>query len=329
MVDYKKATGAGGEMMIRDLGSTVEYWIKAGSDNTWFSSEGYSWTYNGSTGSGTYSYPQGGAWKKLRSFTVTTDQTVVFKIEDSGTSGIGGPTTFSQFINRTSAPGKPGAWVVEQIWDTSIQGDTDSMPNGGIAIDQVQVRYSLSSSASSPLYYDPGTDGYGTITGLARKTKYYFWVRTHNSKGWSVWSSATSATTHDFPPAPTAVVPSELTQSTVKASFSSNGDGGSPVLEWQVGHSTDPAGPTAFQSGESGMTVTGLTAGAITYLWARGRNTYGWGDWSAVATAALVAGAWITYDGVQKRAVPYVKVDGVWRVAEVRVNIKGLWKGTG
>ena len=329
MADYTKSIGSTGTMMIRDTGTYVEFWLKAGS-GTYDYDLDWGYTVNGVTdNTNSFRFESGGAYQRLGRWNVTTDQTVTFRVYYTGTSGLGSGGTLSASINRTSAPGTPGAWVVEQIWDTSIQGDTDSMPNGGIAIDQVQVRYSLSSSASSPLYYDPGTDGYGTITGLARKTKYYFWVRTHNSKGWSAWSSATSATTHDFPPAPTAVVPSELTQSTVKASFSSNGDGGSPVLEWQVGHSTDPAGPTAFQSGESGMTVTGLTAGAVTYLWVRGRNTYGWGDWSAVATAALVAGAWITYGGVQKRAVPYVKVAGVWRVAEVRVNIKGLWKGTG
>ena len=329
MVDYKKATGAGGEMMIRDLGSTVEYWIRAGSTNTWFSSEGYSWTYNGSTGSGTYSYPQGGAWKKLRSFTITTDQTVVFKIEDSGSSGIGGPTTFSQFINRTSAPPTPGSWGIEQIWDTSVQGDTDSLPNGGIAIDQVQVRYSLSSAATSPLYYDPGLDAWGTITGLSRNTTYYFWVRTHNSKGWSPWSTRTSAKTHDFPDAPSAPVLSESKQTSVKAVISAGAsNGGAPVLEHQIGYGLSDVEPSVWVSG-SDLTLAGLEDGQRYYFWGRSRNTYGWSPISARSESMLYAGAWIDVAGVKKRAVPYVKVDGVWKPAESWAKIAGLWKVSG
>lgn len=328
MTDYTKATGSTGTMMIRDTGSTVEFWLKAGSAT--FDYE-MPWRYyvNGAWSSyRNFRFESGGSYQKLGSVSVTTDQTVGFGIGDTGTAGLGGPTSFTISVDRTSAPPTPPPWVIEVIEDTSVRGDTDGYGTGGLTIDAIQVRYDDSSSASSPLYYNVNGTGYGWVTGLARGKTYYFWVRTHNAKGWSPWSSRTQATTKNFPPAPTAPSLSNVKQTQVDTVFSGNGDGGSPILEWQTGYGLDPSTPTTFVSTYK-TTITGLQPGQTYYFWARGRNKYGWGAYSARSQVTLLAGAWVDVNGVKKRAVPYVRVNGVWKVAEGWGKIAGLWKGTG
>ena len=48
MVDYTKATGSGGLMMIRDLGSNVEFHIRAGFDSTYINQLRWKRYVNGS-----------------------------------------------------------------------------------------------------------------------------------------------------------------------------------------------------------------------------------------------------------------------------------------
>lgn len=314
--------------MIRDTGTTVEFYLKAGSATF---QHDLSWGYfvNGAWSSyRDFDFYASSGYKKLGEVNVTTDQTVGFRIADSGTSGLGGPTTFTISVDRTSAPPTPPAWAVEVITDTTIQGDTDSFGNGGLAIDQIQVRFDDNTAASSPSYFDPGLDGFGTIVGLARGKTYYFWVRTHNAKGWSPWSARTQGTTHNYPGAPTTPVPSEIKQSSAKVVFTGTSNGGSPVLEWQLAYGLSSTIPENV-IGSTGTTyLTNLSAGNKYYFRARGRNVYGWGAWSAISSATLIAGAWVDVDGVKKRAVPYVRSGGVWKPAEVWVKIAGLWKPT-
>ncbi|MBK8748780.1 MAG: fibronectin type III domain-containing protein [Saprospiraceae bacterium] len=328
MTDYTMATGSTGTMMIRDTGTDVEFWLKAG-NNTYNYQLPWQYTVNGvNSGPLQFRFVSGGAWQLLGRWNVTTDQTVTFYLAHSGTGGIGGPTSFSVAIGRTSAPGTPDPWSIQQIADTWVQGFTNHMPNGGIAIDQVQVRYDDSSTAASPAYFDPGTDGYGSITGLLRGKTYYFWVRTHNSKGWSGWSSRTHATTHDSPPAPTTPALSEIKQTSLKMVYFGNGDGGSPITAWETGYGTDPNAPQTTVTG-SNLTLTDLSPGQVYYVWGRGWNQYGPGAWSARSTATLLAGAWVDVDGVKKRAVPYVRDGGVWKLAVSWAKIEGLWKESG
>lgn len=87
-------------MRIRDLGSTVELWIKAGYASTYVYSLSYNYTVNGKKNYATGKYPKGGYWVKLKTFTVTTPQTVGFGIGATNTSGLGGPTSFTAFLRR-------------------------------------------------------------------------------------------------------------------------------------------------------------------------------------------------------------------------------------
>lgn len=104
-----------GTMRIKDLGSVVELWIRAGSTNTMTYKSGYSWTLNGKSGSGTFSYQKGKKWMRLRSATLLYSQTVTFKIAKTGTEGLGGPYTHTAYIDRASARVRHGG-----TWRTAI-----------------------------------------------------------------------------------------------------------------------------------------------------------------------------------------------------------------
>ncbi len=341
MVDYKKATGSNGQMMIRDTGTTVEFWITANNGTTYNHALPWGRTVNGDTNNGLhYDYKAGAYWERLGAWTVSYDQTVTFRLFDSGTSGLGGPTTLSAAINRSSAPPKPPQWIPEQWEATRVQGDVDGAGNGGLAIDQFQVRYDEDSSASSPNYQsDDNLDGWFWIEGLTKGTRYYFWVRTHNAKGWSPWSERSTVITLTEPtyPGMPEIIGSSLTSVTLRIADAFSRD--TPILERQIGYGKSSAAPTLFQSFPTGsltITIPNLEVGARYYFWARARNKVGWGPWSARRdnSTLQVPGVWYFIKDVDNNIVPkyalvYVKVSGVWRVGVPMVKIAGMWKPSG
>lgn len=193
MVDYSKSTGSTGTMVIRDTGTYVEFWLKAGSATFNYS---LPWNYviNG-WGSGAwkhFKFVAGGDWQRIGRFNITYTQTVTFKIGDSGTSGLGGPTTFSHSINRADAPSAPSAVTITDVTTNSVFGTFTDGASNGDAIDARQIGYGTSdTTVQKTITSDKST----LITGLTPGTKYYFWARTHNSEGWSSWSSRRDATT--------------------------------------------------------------------------------------------------------------------------------------
>lgn len=79
------------------------------------------------------------------------------------------------------------------------------------------------------------------------------------------------------PPAPSLYLPGH-TGTTVSVNAGSNGDGGSPILQWRVGYGISSTAPTTYQNlNEYGNgTVTGLQPGTVYYFWAQARNALGW-----------------------------------------------------
>lgn len=313
-------------MRIVDNGSVVEFYLNANS-STFAYNLPWGYYYNGAWSSYRDFSFTGGAWRKLGQITVNDSQTVGFRIGDSGTNGLGGPTSFTVSIDRVEVPPAPTLAVTSFDQD-SISVNSNSNGNGGGTVDQWQLGYSTSSSGPTAYKNLALADGTGTITGLAHGTYYYLWARRHNEKGWGPWSSRVSVKTWKVPDAPSAVVLSNVKQTSVHAKFSGNGNGGTSVLEWQIGYGTSSTAPQLFKSGYD-MDITGLEPGVKYYFWARGRNAVGWGPYSTVVYATTIPGARIMWGGVRKNAIPYVKVNGVWRIAEPYVKIGGLWKNTG
>lgn len=326
MVYWTKTTGSTGLMKINDTGGDVEFWFKAGYSGDWYNGLEFSYTANGTTTNKSINYPTGADWYKVGERSVSTSQTVTFKlITDTGISGMGGPTTFSHAISRDSAPDAPSVPSISGITATSVVVKFTDGDNNGDAIDSRQIGYGTSSSTPQTII---SSDGSTTVSGLSQGTTYYFWARTHNSIGWSAWSGRASAKTLKVPDAPSTPLLSSVTATSVDVSFTPNGNGGSPITGYQIGYGTSSTTPSTVVSATSPQVVSGLTPGTTYYFFARAQSSVGWSAWSAPASTRTVAGAYIKVGTTWKLAVPYVKVGGVWKMAEPWVRSVGVWKRT-
>lgn len=329
MVDYTKDTGSSGEMMIRDTGSVVEFWINSHNSSTFIHELPWGYTVNGSTNNNReYDYSAGAGWEKLDSWTVTTDQTVTFRLFDTGTSGFGGPTTLSATINRAAPPNAPSTPNISNVTSTSVFVTFTDGANNGAAIDFRQIgRNTINNNSGSSGIVKVSSDGSTTITGLTPGKLYYFWAQTHNSKGYSPWSGGRSVTTLRVPDAPDPAIISSPTQTSVVASFTDNGNGGSTILERQILRNTTNTTTGATAVSYTGVTtITGLQPATTYYFWTRVRNSAGWSPYSPVVVQKTIAGAYYKVGDVWKEAVPYVKDGGVWKLARPWVLVAGVWK---
>jgi hypothetical protein len=328
VTDYFKDTGSSGTMMIRDTGTKVQFYLTAGSA-TFDHEMPWRFYYNGAWSSYRNFDFSGGAYRFLGEITVSTSQTVGFGIGATGTSGLGGPTTFTISVNRATVPPAPYLSSVTPTGPTTVAINANSNGNGGAAVVQWQVGWGSAGAGTPTSFKDLAlADGTGTVTGLVKGTQYKFWTRHRNSEGWSAYSAAKTATTWAEPPAPTTPVISEMTQNSLKTVFSNNGNGGTSVLEWQLAYGLNGTTPESTIASNGTLTLTNLVAGEQYFFRARGRNSVGWGPWSGISTAYLKAGAYVKMGGVWQRAVPYVRVAGVWKIAQPYVKIAGLWKET-
>jgi hypothetical protein len=220
-------------------------------------------------------------------------------------------------------PPAPSAVTLSNITNNSMRTYFHGNGTGTAAFLRWELGYSTNIYPTT-VKTSPGTLD---VTGLTPATTYYFYARCINIAGPSPWSARSSAATLDVPAMPNPVDLTNATQTSVYAWFTRNGDGGSPVLEWQLGYGLDPVTPTQAFAGYYG-TMTGMVPGETYYFWGRVRNTFGWSPYSGRTTVTLLAGAWVDVAGVKTRAVPYVRDAGVWKVAEGWVKIAGMWKPT-
>lgn len=326
MTDYKKSTGSSATMLIRDNGSTVTFMLNANSSSTFAHQLPWGYTVNGTTNNDReVDYSQGDGWKTLGSWTVSSDQTVTFRIFDTGTSGFGGPTTFSVFINRSSYPNPPAITSLTAA-DTSVVVKTTDGNNNGDAIDLRQIIRNTSGTTSGGTTTN-ATGLTTTVGGLIPGKLYYFWARTHNAKGYSGWSPVKSIATLNTPPAPNTPIVSDPTQTSVIASFTDNGGGGLPITGREIGYGKSTiTGVEASVTYTDVMTIPNLDPGTVYYFWSRVRNSVGWSAYSVPAILRTVAGARININGVYKDAVPYVNVSGTWKIARPWGRVGGVWE---
>lgn len=328
MVDYTKETGVNGRLMIRDTGGDVEFWFKAGYSSDWYNGLDFSYSANGSTTNKSINYPTGADWYKVGERSVSSSQTVTFRlVSDTSIGGIGGPTTFSHFIARDSRPKAPSTPTLSGITASSVTVKFTDGSNGGDAIDARVIGYDTDPAGGSKA--EVSSDGSTTVSGLSPGTTYYFWARTHNSEGWSPWSGRASAKTLKTPTAPSSPLLSSVTATSVDVAFSANDSGGSPVTAYQIGYSTSSTGdPTTTVSASSPQVVGGLVPGIVYYFRVRARNSVGWSSWSTYTSVRTIAGAYVKVGTAWKLAVPYVRVGGVWKMAEPWTRSVGVWKRT-
>jgi hypothetical protein len=80
------------------------------------------------------------------------------------------------------------------------------------------------------------------------------------------------------PPTMQAAYPTSNTN--IHIVFTGNHDGGSPVLEWQIGYGFTSSGPSYLVGSSGTSDISGFGSGQRAYFWARGRNAIGWSGWS-------------------------------------------------
>lgn len=327
MPDYTRSTGSSGTMMIRDTGTIVEFWLK-GASGTFNYDLPWRYTINGVTSSEqSFNFKSGGQYQKLGSWSVSTDQTVSFILGDTNTSGLGGPTTLSVTLNRSSLPAAPNIPTISGLESTTLVASFTTNDDGGLP-NTYYLGYGTNPSAPQ---FVIESDRSTRISGLSPGGTYYIWARAQNAKGYSGYSPRRTVVTHNIPPKPGPVTFSNVTQRSLTAKFSGNGTGGTPILEWQLAYGPNPdVKSTIITSNMNGINdISGLIPGLRYYFWARGRNAVGWSDWSFRTTVATAAGVRYKKEQIWGTAVVYVNVEGVWKPAKPFVKIAGLWKETG
>lgn len=322
MVDYYKDTGSSGKMMIRDNGSIVEFWLNSNNGTTWDASLPWGYTVNGGSANLTYNYPAGAGWRRLGFWTVTTNQTVQFRIGNTGTGGFGGPTTFNQAISRSGIPPAPQTPVASSISQTYMYLAAFNNGDGGSAILEWQIAWGTDSTGAVASYADNPVG----LTGLSPGTTYYFWSRVRNAYGWSNWSARGNATTLVAPPSPSITFVHSITQTGMTVVFVPNETGGQPIISYEIGYATSSSAPTTTMAATSPHAITGLSPGTTYYLFVRAESAAGWGPWSTPTPAKTIAGARVKVEAVWHDAVPYVKDAGTWKLARPYGRIAGEWK---
>lgn len=328
MTDYIISISPSTQMMIRDNGGWVDFWIKTGSQ-TWNNDQTYSFGANGS-GSGIRKFRlgRGGGWQYIDHVFITYDQTISWTIYGSG---IGFPTaTQTQHIQRSTVPQAPTLLTAAPYSQSSFAISWRMNYDGGSGIVEEQLGYGQSSNGPTNTAGISGDDE--TIGGFSPGTTMYFWIRVRNAVGWSAWSNRLQATTWQVPPPPTAPIFYNVTQTSVGVSFPFTvRTGNPPNLEKQFRYGKDPTGAVIIGTvnvDETTEYIYNLDPGQPYYFWGRSRNSVGWGPWSPAYRLDLLAGARVLVGGTWKRAIPYVKSAGVWKVAEPWIRDQGVWKRT-
>ena len=328
MTDYYMSTGSTGQMLIRDTGTWIEFWINSHNGTTFDHEMPWTSTINGYTYPGyyEYNYNAGAGWRQIVIYNITYSQTVMFKLGPTGTSGLGGPTTFNQFIFRPVVPSSPSTPSIGTVGSTTVAITFTDGADGGAAIDSRKIGYGTNPSAPTA---EISSDGSDTVTGLTPGTLYYFWAATHNSVGWSSWSARAQATTLRVPDAPNTPSLSNIRPTTIDVTWSAPYNGGSAITGYEVGFSlTDVNPPDDEEAGTSPHTVEGLTPGETYFFRVRAQNAVGWGPWSSSVSADTTAGAHLKVGDVFLFGIPYVKDAGVWKLAVPYVKDGGVWKET-
>lgn len=187
MADYTTPTGGGGTLLIRDTGSSVEFWLGQAFSATYSGGIPWSGVVNGVGVGGSFPWGSGGGFRIVASYGVSSSQTVSFSIGATGTSGFGGPTGLSAYISRATVPSAPAAPVASAIGVDRMTLSWSIPSNGGAAIDQMLLRR-WDASGYGGSYVDYPNGGSVTsrlVTGLAPDKPYWWALYAHNAVGYS------------------------------------------------------------------------------------------------------------------------------------------------
>jgi hypothetical protein len=98
--------------------------------------------------------------------------------------------------------------------------------------------------------------------------------------GWVTTDFYQHITRSTVPAPPRMISAVPISTIAIHVVFTGSYDGGSPVLEWEIGYGQSPNGPVYTIPSDGTTDISGFTTGAHWYFWARGRNALGWSPWS-------------------------------------------------
>lgn len=203
--DYTQGTGNGGIMLIRVADSAGQGGVINGNDVQFFLRTTLSATYVGSPGFGTSvyynntwvglanmaNYSNAADFRHLGTINVSYNQTIIFHINASGTSGFGGPTDFYLAISRAVVPQAPTPLGIDEVKHQTFQYRFSGNWDGGAGIQEWQIGYGY-----DPNYvqYTAPSNGTSTVGTFVPGATIYIWSRGRNSVGWGPWSSRSQTT---------------------------------------------------------------------------------------------------------------------------------------
>lgn len=221
-------------------------------------------TWPASAGATSYQLHQGataaGPWSVLAATAATSqavtglaaNTTYYFQVAASNASGASafGPTPAVSLLTLPNAPGTP---VVGTVTSSSVALSW-SAPAGGAATYSVQ--YSTTAAFTAFTSTAPAAAPSATVSGLAPATPYFFRVVANNATGSSVPSGvATTTTLAGIPAAPTGLVFTNVTATTVTASWTASAGATSYDVSVNGGAVVNMAGTSDALTGLNGNAV--------------------------------------------------------------------------
>ncbi len=220
--------------------------------------------------------------------------------------------------SAATAPAQMGAPEVSVVSETELSVSRAAAPaDGGSAILSYDLRYSVDEAAWTVV---AGIAEPQPIGGLSGGTSYFVQTRAVNAVGAGPWSDSTSATTATGASAPAQMAaPAVTSLSETELSVdraAAPADGGSPILRYDLRHSTDEVVWTLVQDiAATAEIVSGLATGSTYAVQTRAVNAVDDDpqNWSA-STSATTGTALPTLSGsianqTYRRGVAIVDLD--------------------
>lgn len=193
----EKKTGTSGYLIIDDIGGRVYFRLRNESSLTHIGNLAWSGTVNGSPVNGGVAINGTGTYQ-LGNWGVSTSQTVTLSIPSTGTSGLGGPASFSVQISR-GLPGTPTDLAVTRVSDARM----DLLWSRQDTYTAVEVARRTDDGPLQQVALVSGNAFSFTDTTTSAGHKYAYQVSGRTASGASPWSNV--ATAYTTPAAPTGV----------------------------------------------------------------------------------------------------------------------------
>ena len=213
---------------------------------------------------------------------LTNGQAVQFSVRAHNSAGWGPWSGASAPITPDIEPGRPAA-PSAQFSDGALDVSWSPPANDGSVI----TGYDLQIGGGASAIVQVGATTSYRWSPLTNGQEYTFMVRAVNAKGAGEWS-APSAPEHplrppDAPPAPVG----ERGDRFIRVAWSPGGNGGDPIIEYQV--QLVSTGATNTTTG-TGLTWSNLPNGQAQQFLVRARNRADWGPWSGASAPVTPCG---------------------------------------